>query len=104
MTEFAIVQTTVGSKENVDRIISALLNAKLIACANIIKTESHYVWNNAIQNEPEFIVIFKTKKSDYSDIEKLIIEHHDYEVPQVTSINIDKGSNTYLNWINEVTR
>lgn len=104
MTEYAIVQTATSSKENADKIITALLDKKLIACAQIANIESYYIWENKIQNELELIITLKTKTIDYEDIEKIVLENHSYDVPEIISFNIDRGNKTYLNWISDVTR
>ena len=104
MTDFAIVKTTVSTQENADKIISALLDKKLIACAQVFKIESHYVWDGKIHHEPELTLILKTKKADYKDIEQTILKHHSYDVAEIISFDINTGSAAYLNWINDVTR
>ncbi len=104
MTGFIIVQTATSSKENANKIIAALLAKKLIACAQISKVESYYIWDAKTQNEPELKVDFKAKAKDYIDIEKTILDNHSYETPEIISFDIDKGSKAYLNWISDVTR
>ena len=46
----------------------------------------------------------KTKKVLYSDVEKVILENHSYEVPQIVAYDIDMGYSEYLKWINEETK
>lgn len=103
MTDYLIVQTTVSNKENADKIISVLLDMKLVACAQIYNIDSHYIWDNKIQHEPEIAITFKAKTKNYKAIEKIILENHTYDVPEIISFNINNGSKSYLDWISDVT-
>ena len=44
--------------------------------------------------------MIKTDIEYKSSLEKLIKDNHPYELPEIIVINIDDGSNEYLNWIN----
>ena len=43
--------------------------------------------------------MIKTDIKYKSSIEGLIKKNHPYELPEIIVINIDDGSNEYLNWI-----
>ena len=38
------------------------------------------------------------------EIEKVIVDNHSYEVPQIVAYNIVEGLDSYLNWIEEETK
>lgn len=61
--------------------------------------ESSYFWQGKIEKSAEILVSIKTKKFFFQQIEKIIKKHHDYEVPQIISIQIECVSNGYLNWL-----
>ena len=46
----------------------------------------------------------KTKKDLYKEVEKEILNHHSYEVPEIISYDITNGYSKYLNWIEDETK
>ena len=103
MTNTAVVHFTASSYEEAHKIIDTLLNAKLVACAQTTEIESRYVWDNKINKRKEISTHLKCKKNDFPNIEKVILDNHSYEVPEIILLNIDNGHLPYLNWIEEVT-
>ena len=89
------------SKPNQAKKIAKLaIKKKLAACVNIIPIEqSVYLWNGKLESESEFQLMIKTDIEYKSSLEKLIKYNHPYELPEIIVINIDDGSNEYLNWI-----
>ena len=54
-TSYIIVMVTTASKAEAETIAERLLEAKLIACANIIgPIESHFHWSGKIDKAEEF--------------------------------------------------
>ena len=49
-----------------------------------------------INDEKEFKILIKTIEAIYDRIEKVILEHHVYEVPQIIVLDIKHGYFKYL--------
>ncbi len=61
MTDCRIVLTTAGSADEAERIASALVEAQLAACVNIVSpVTSVYRWKGVIQKEQEWLLLIKT--------------------------------------------
>ena len=103
-SEYRVVLTTTDSKENVAEIVGVVLEQKLAACVQVFPIESHYVWNGEISYSSEFLLLLKIKAGDYEALESAISEVHNYEVPEIVSLDIENGSSKYLDWIAAVTR
>ncbi|MDI6691331.1 MAG: divalent cation tolerance protein CutA [Candidatus Bathyarchaeota archaeon] len=59
--DYAIVLVTTANREEAEKISKALLDEKLIACANIIgPTHSLFSWNEKIDEAQEHIILMKT--------------------------------------------
>jgi periplasmic divalent cation tolerance protein len=58
---------------------------------------------NKIEREPEYGVFIKTRKSLYKKVEAYIQKHHPYDVPEIVSWTIERGSAQYLQWIADAT-
>lgn len=97
---YLLIITTTDKMEIAKRMVNALFNNKLIACAQIINNRSFYWWNKTIQNSKEYLILLKTKNRNYKIVEKVIKENHDYEIPEIIGVEIKKGSRDYFRWIN----
>lgn len=102
--DYIIVLTTCNSSEIASSIAESLVSNKLAACVNVINSvESIYQWQGKIEHDKEILLIIKTRKSLYSQLEQAIQELHDYELPEIIAVPIDTGEKNYLNWIQSAT-
>ncbi|MFQ5983554.1 MAG: divalent-cation tolerance protein CutA [Woeseiaceae bacterium] len=98
MQPIAVV-TTIGSLEEAQAMARALVERKLVACAQISEIESFYTWNDAVQNDKEFRVLFKTTSELYQAIENAIRELHSYELPAIHALPFEHIYAPYQKWI-----
>ncbi|HEY8348329.1 MAG TPA: divalent-cation tolerance protein CutA [Clostridia bacterium] len=103
MGKYGIVLTTFESEQQAKPVIDGILNCKLAACVQEIKIKSHYTWKNELHHDDEILVMFKTRKELYPELEKKLLEIHPYETPEILLIDAEKGSAAYLSWIDEQT-
>ncbi len=100
--KYIMVMTTVGSEEQAVVIADALVNKKVAACVNIIPSiRSIYRFKGKVWDDEEYLLIIKSTQNNYSEIEKTITELHNYEIPEILSFPMEKGSKNFLNWIEE---
>ncbi len=97
-----IIVTTLCDKEKVaTKIIDTLLEKRLVAGSQIIKVNSKYWWNNKLEECSEYKLEFRTKESKFIEIENEIKKIHNYEVAEISSIEIKDASKEFLDWIDE---
>ena len=61
--KFALVLVTAPNLKTARALAKSALQAKLIACANLIpKIESHYRWQGKIESSGEVLLVLKTQK------------------------------------------
>ncbi len=98
--KFAIVLVTAPDLKTARALAKAALQAKLIACANLIpKIESHYWWQGKIESGAEVLLVLKTQKSKLAALEKLIIARHPYDTPEFLVLPLSAGNARYLGWL-----
>ncbi|HPU17574.1 MAG TPA: divalent-cation tolerance protein CutA, partial [Bacillota bacterium] len=85
-------------------VINEIIKSKLAACVQAIKIKSHYTWKGELYHEDEVLVLLKTRKELYPDLEKKLLEIHPYETPEILFVDVERGSAAYLAWIDEQTR
>lgn len=98
MKPIAVVTTT-DSLEEAQAMARALVERKLAACAQISEIESFYTWNDAVQHDKEFRVLFKTTSELYQVIESAIKELHSYELPAIHAYPFEHVYAPYAAWI-----
>jgi periplasmic divalent cation tolerance protein len=99
-----MIYITAKNAEEAEAIGAALVEERLVACANIIHPVlSIYRWKGAIERESEAIIIAKTKESLVSAVIERVIALHSYECPCIEAIPIVKGNPAYLQWIADET-
>lgn len=95
-----VILCTTNSQESALNIAQTLVKNKLCACVNIIpKVYSVYSWKDKIETDEEYLMLIKTKKDLFEQVNQKIQEIHPYEVPEVISLDITEGSKSYLDWI-----
>ena len=102
---FAVVLVTVPDLQTGRALAQAALQARLIACANLLpKIESHYRWRGQIESGAEVLLILKTQKSRLPALEKMILARHSYDTPEFLVLPLFAGNQRYLEWLNLSTR
>jgi periplasmic divalent cation tolerance protein len=105
MSDPIIVLVTCGSEEEALKIANALVESHLAACVNLVAPiRSIYRWEERIWDEKEWLLIIKTQKDRFEELEKKVKSLHSYSVPEIVSLRIVEGSSSYLNWISENTK
>src|SRR5690349_1506134 len=99
-TDVRIVFVTVPDAEAAERLVTALVEARLAACGNIVPgVVSLYRWNGVVQRDAEVLVLLKTTAARVEALTARIAELHPYEVPEVLSVGVDAGLPAYLAWV-----
>ena len=103
MGKYGMVLTTFESDQQVKPVIDEIIRCKLAACVQELKIKSHYTWKGKLCHDDEVLVMFKTRKELYPELEKKLLEIHPYDTPEIISVDVEKGSAAYLAWIDEQT-
>ncbi|MEU9124133.1 divalent-cation tolerance protein CutA [Streptomyces sp. NPDC048506] len=102
--EFLTVMTTTDSEEKAERLARGAIEGRLAACAQISSpVTSVYRWDGAVETSREWQVLFKTAQSRYAELERYLLQAHDYDTPEIIATPITRGGNGYLSWIAEET-
>jgi periplasmic divalent cation tolerance protein len=88
------------NKTEAKKIAANLIKKKLIACANIVQSDSIYNWKNRLYNDKESILLLKAKRTDERQIRQEIKKLHSYELPAIITINA-KANKEFENWVDK---
>ena len=99
-----VVFITASNEDEAAKISRALVESRLAGCVNIIRDiRSIYSWKGKIEDEPEVLMIAKTRRPLLDALMKKVKELHSYTVPEIIALPIIGGSEDYLKWLREVT-
>jgi periplasmic divalent cation tolerance protein len=99
-TNYIILLVTTANKQEAENIAQSLLEARLIACANIISAvSSRFIWAEKIDHADEVLVLMKSRRDLFDEVYAKVKSLHSYEVPEVLALPIVAGSEAYLDWL-----
>jgi periplasmic divalent cation tolerance protein len=102
VTDLCLVLSTAASPEEGLGIGRRLVEERLAACVNVLPgARSLYVWEGAIQEAGEALLVIKTRRDCYPALAKRIQELHSYSVPEVVALPIDSGARAYVDWVRQ---
>jgi periplasmic divalent cation tolerance protein len=102
--KLSIVITTTGAYESAREIAQSLLMSRLAACVQVSQIKSHYVWNDELREDDEFLVQIKARTQDYDAVAAVIRAAHAYLTPEILRLDVDAGDRDYLEWAASCTR
>lgn len=98
------VYVTTETTADAERIGTAMVEARLAACANILPgMTSIYWWQGGMQRAAEAVLILKTTEAHADAAVARIKAMHTYECPCVVTVPITGGNPDFLKWIETET-
>jgi periplasmic divalent cation tolerance protein len=95
-----LVLTNVPDATVADRIATALVEQRLVACVNVLAPcQSVYRWQGSVQRDTELPLLIKTTAERYPEVEAAIRALHPYELPEIVAVDIVHGLPGYLAWV-----
>ena len=100
MTDKIIVFVTCESKQQAESIAQNIVTEKLAACVNVVPgIRSCYVWEGKVTWSEELLLLIKTTRGRFGQLQERIKALHSYEVPEIVGLTIDDAFDKYLDWI-----
>jgi periplasmic divalent cation tolerance protein len=103
MADSIVIALTTCPDEAVARTLSeTFLKERLATCINRVSgVRSSYIWNGALQEEAEILLIIKTTGARISELEARLKALHPYELPEWLVIPVTGGNERYLDWVRQ---
>ncbi|MBW8883662.1 MAG: divalent-cation tolerance protein CutA [Planctomycetia bacterium] len=96
------VTTATAEKKDAETLAQAVLDKRLGACVQISgPIESRYWWNGRIETASEWTLTIKTRHDLFKQLEKLLLELHTYDQPEIIATAVAEVSAGYLKWLTE---
>lgn len=98
-----VVMLTAGSGEEAARLAEMLVGARLAACVQILpEMESVYWWEEKIERSPEILLLAKTTRERFPQLEEAVRALHSYDTPEILALPVEAISGPYLAWLNSI--
>jgi periplasmic divalent cation tolerance protein len=105
MTEGLVVLTTVEKTDEGEHLARLLVESELAACVQVLPPmTSIYRWEGKLEKASEILLLIKTTRAAYPALEKLIIQNHSYQIPEIISLTVETGLKDYLDWLTASVR
>ncbi len=87
-----------------EELARGLLEAKLIACANLLpNTRSLYWWEGAITCDTEVSMIMETSAALADEAVETLDRAHPYDVPKILVFSPESAPPAFLDWLRAST-
>ena len=99
-SEPIVVFITAPNREEAARLAELLVGARLAACVQILpEMESVYRWEGKIERQSEFLMIAKSTRDKFDQLEREVRAIHSYETPEIVALPVSAISAPYLKWL-----
>ena len=102
--DLIVVVTSVGTEEQALDIAHALIRNRQAACVNLVpNVHSIYRWKGRVCDDGEFLLLIKTRASEFPGVRDTIHKLNTYELPEVLAYRVDESSPAFTDWIVRTT-
>jgi periplasmic divalent cation tolerance protein len=99
--EAIVVFITTPNSEEAARLADLLIEHRLAACVQILpEIESVYRWQGKVEHQKEVLLIAKSTKPKFEQLEREVRTIHSYDTPEIVALPLTAGSEPYLAWLN----
>jgi periplasmic divalent cation tolerance protein len=99
-----LVLSNLPDRESAQRLAQVLIESRAAACVNILAAcTSVYRWQGRVETADEVPLLIKTTRGVYAQLEKIIREHHPYDLPEIIALPVEAGLPGYLHWVAQET-
>lgn len=96
------VFVTVPDRTVAEKVSRAVVEDRLAACVNIVPgIESIYRWQGTTETSSELLLIMKTTRSRFSQLELGVLREHPSDTPEIIATTISDVTDRYKRWVIE---
>ncbi|MET0401331.1 MAG: divalent-cation tolerance protein CutA [Cystobacter sp.] len=104
-TDAVLVLVTAPTAEQAAALARTLLEEGLAACGNVVPgLRSIYRWEGRVQDEPEALLLLKSRAPLFEALRERVVALHPYQCPEVLRVDVAAGHAPYLRWITDNVR
>ncbi len=95
-----MVLTTVATAAQARKLSEGIVVSGCAACVSQVPgLKSVYRWKGKVERSSEILLVIKTARRNWKQLQKYIRNHHPYDLPECIALPIRSGSREYLRWL-----
>ena len=99
-----VVYCTCPDASTAQGLARRLVEAGLAACVSVTPPlTSVYRWQGHTEVAQEVLMLVKTTRNRYAELERAILAAHPYELPEIIALPVTAGLHGYLDWVEQCT-
>ncbi|MBW9264682.1 MAG: divalent-cation tolerance protein CutA [Candidatus Thiodiazotropha sp. (ex. Lucinisca nassula)] len=104
-TPLLLILCTAPDRETALKLSRSLLEQRLAACVNLSPpVTSVYHWQGKLEESEEILLLIKTTKQQYNNVEATLRAQHPYELPEIIAVPVEQGLDDYIDWVERCTK
>lgn len=98
-----VVLISFPTKAEAMSVAQTLVREKLAACVHVLSgITAIYRWKGKVEEEPQTLLLVKTGREVWTDLQERVKALHSDEVPEIIALPIVEGLPAYLDWVDSV--
>jgi periplasmic divalent cation tolerance protein len=102
-TKAVLVLSTFSDDKSAAEISRKLVEKGFCACVNLAEIRSIYTWKGKVEDQKEFLAVFKTTRKSAKKLKAELDRMHPYEVPEIVEVKLSDVSKPYFDWMTSST-
>jgi periplasmic divalent cation tolerance protein len=99
-TEAIVVLITAANPEEATRLAELMVEKRLAPCVQILpEMQSIYHWKGEVQRDREVLLLAKSTRARFDELEREVRAMHSYETPEIIALPVTAVSEPYLQWL-----
>ena len=98
-----LIYVTLNSSEEARNIGNELLVNNLANCVNFFPITTIYKYKGKVEEEPEVVLLIKTKDGYYKKVEEVVKKHISFE-NFIGQITVDKINDEFTKWLDNIVK
>ena len=94
-----VVLTTLATEADARAFVTALVEARVVACGTLVPGRSIYRWEGELTEEAEVVVLLKTDEAKWDALCAAVRERQPYQEPELLALPVERGLDRYLSWL-----
>ncbi len=100
MNEFVLILVTTSGTQEAEEIAMKLISSGLSPCINIIEScTSVYQWKGEVRKDNEALMLIKSKRDHFGEVQSLVEKAHSYDVPEIIGVGLECISEKYAGFL-----
>ena len=102
--DLIVIVTSVGTEDQALDLAHALIRNRQAACVNLLpNVHSIYRWKGRVCDDTEYLLLIKTRASEFDAVRGTIQQVNTYELPEILAYRVDESSDAFASWITKTT-